>query len=849
MPDQDSLASLTAALSDRYRIERELGAGGMATVYLAHDLRHERKVAVKVLRGDLAASLGPDRFHREIRVAAALQHPHIVPLYDSGAADGRLFYVMPYVEGQSLRQKLMKAGELPVADAVRILRDVADALTEAHRHGVVHRDLKPENVMLSGRHALVTDFGVAKAVSESTGRQTLTTLGVALGTPSYMAPEQATADPNTDHRADIYAFGVLAYELLAGRTPFRGGSPQEVLAAHVTQAAEPVTNVRPADRWQNAEELIPALESAITPSGGLAPTSAVAAAPGGGRSTRRWVAAAAGAVILAVVAFGAWRAVGGREAGAGPVPNRIVVAWFDNQTADPSLDDVGALTADWIIEGLAAQQFGELVSSTEVREFMGGELATSTSRARDLASRTGAGVLVSGAYYKRGDAIEYRAEVLDLSENRLIGSVGPFRGSADATAPLDSLFQGVAVYVGDKLVMNATPGAGGDRARNLAAWRAYATGADVFVRSQAGSVEHMYRAIEHDPGWLRPYGTLWAVHINAGRAAQADSVLAVAALVTRQGEIERAYLDYMKAVLLGNDEGAYRAQLRISERSPREGAYLLALNAARTGRSAEALQAVALRDTTYFSREWSGWNSVHRWALHHLERFEEEFAVAHDIARTRGLTLGTANSQVRALAALGRAREVDSLLASIWTEPRSGTTSPGDLAATAGMEYLAHGRAEQAPAMFQRALDWHLSRPLSEHSANSFMSDLAYAHLGAGQYAEALAIFDSLSQAQPDNIGRLGAVGYTAAAMDNRALAQTVEERLAGIDRPYVNGVQHLWRSRIAGRLGDCNRAVELLRLALRTGVNYNGEAHHWYASLGRASECPALREALEPRG
>ena len=217
---------LTAALADRYRIERELGAGGMATVYLAQDLKHDRKVAVKVLREELSASLGKERFLREIKVAAALQHPHILPLYDSGAADGLLFYVMPYVDGLSLRDKLVKEGELPIGDAVRILRDIADALSEAHRHGVVHRDLKPENVMLRGRHALVMDFGVAKALSDATGRQSLTTVGIALGTPTYMAPEQAVADPHVDHRADLYAFGVVAYELLAGAAALHRGEPR-----------------------------------------------------------------------------------------------------------------------------------------------------------------------------------------------------------------------------------------------------------------------------------------------------------------------------------------------------------------------------------------------------------------------------------------------------------------------------------------------------------------------------------------------------------------------------------------------------------------------------------------------
>ncbi|MCZ6571068.1 MAG: protein kinase, partial [Deltaproteobacteria bacterium] len=324
----DTFDRLKAALAGRYAIEHELGAGGMATVYLAEDLKHHRKVAVKVLRPDLAAALGPERFLREIEIAAGLTHPHIVPLYDSGEADGFLFYVLPYIEGESLRAKLTREGELPITDAVRILRDVVDALASAHKHGVVHRDIKPDNVLLLENHALVTDFGVAKAVSEATGRQQLTTAGVALGTPAYMAPEQAVADPHIDHRADIYAVGALAYELLTGRPPFTGTTPQMVLSAHVTEAPEPVTKDRqavppalaqlvmkclekkPADRWQSAEDLLTNLEALATPSGGVTPTDTrpISAALRPLTRSRRG-AMIGGAALLAALAIG-WFALG-----------------------------------------------------------------------------------------------------------------------------------------------------------------------------------------------------------------------------------------------------------------------------------------------------------------------------------------------------------------------------------------------------------------------------------------------------------------------------------------------------------------------------------------------------------
>ena len=295
----------------------------MATVYLAHDIKHEREVAIKVLREDLSASLGAGRFLREIKIAAQLQHPHILSLLDSGEADGLLFFVMPYVKGQSLRERLARDGELPVHEAVRLLIEVVDALAEAHAHGVVHRDIKPDNVMLSGRHALVTDFGVAKAISEATGRSTITTLGIAVGTPTYMSPEQAAADPHVDHRSDIYAVGVMAYEMLSGRPPFVGGTPQQVLAAHVTEAPDPVSKrrpalpaaldavvmrclaKRPADRFQTAAELHAALEQLATPSGGLTPmaTRPVSALQAS-RAWSRWALGVAG--VLGAAAFALW---------------------------------------------------------------------------------------------------------------------------------------------------------------------------------------------------------------------------------------------------------------------------------------------------------------------------------------------------------------------------------------------------------------------------------------------------------------------------------------------------------------------------------------------------------------
>jgi serine/threonine-protein kinase len=247
------LPQLQAALADRYRIERVLGAGGMATVYLAEDLKHQRKVAVKVLRPELAHALGPERFLREIATTANLHHPHILPLYDSGEARdpgdpmGRpyLYYVMPLVEGESLRQRLTREKQLPLDDALRIAREVADALSYAHGHGVIHRDIKPENILLESGHALVADFGVARAVS-SAGADRLTETGLAVGTPAYMSPEQAAGQRDLDGRSDLYALGCVLYEMLAGQPPFTGPTVASIVHQHLTATPPPITQVRPA---------------------------------------------------------------------------------------------------------------------------------------------------------------------------------------------------------------------------------------------------------------------------------------------------------------------------------------------------------------------------------------------------------------------------------------------------------------------------------------------------------------------------------------------------------------------------------------------------------------------------
>ena len=315
-------ARLQAALGDAYTVERELAGGGMSRVFIAQERELGRSVVVKVLPPELAVGVNVDRFRREIQLAATLQHPHIVPLLRTGHADDLVWYTMPLVEGESLRSKIAREGELPVGEVVHVLRDVASALAYAHARGVVHRDIKPDNVLLTDRYGVVTDFGVAKALDQATDAVGLTSVGVALGTPTYMAPEQAAADPHTDHRADIYALGVIGYEMLAGLPPFTGASSQTVLAAHMTASPVAITQHRtavppelaraimrclekkPADRWQSAAELVQQLDTMATPGGGVTWATATPAVtevrelPSSARKIRLVLAAVAVLIVV-----------------------------------------------------------------------------------------------------------------------------------------------------------------------------------------------------------------------------------------------------------------------------------------------------------------------------------------------------------------------------------------------------------------------------------------------------------------------------------------------------------------------------------------------------------------------
>ena len=474
---------LRTALTDRYAVDREVGRGGMATVYLARDLKHARQVALKVLHPELAATLGPDRFLREIQIAAGLQHPHILPLYDSGQADGLLYYVMPFVEGQSLRDRLRTTAQLPVEEAVRIARDVAAALDYAHRHGVVHRDIKPENVMLHEGEAIVTDFGIAKAVSAA-GAEALTQTGMAVGTPAYMSPEQAVGEGEPDGRSDVYSLGCTLFEMLTGSLPFTGSTAQALITKRFT---EPVPSVRATRAEVTAE-----LEEVVT------------------RSLAREPAERFDSASQLVRALSAPRVATPSTASAFAIPaaaqkTSIAVLPFADMSPQKDQDYFCEGIAEEIINALSKIEALRVISRSSAFAFKGQHLDI-----RRVGEQLGVGTVLEGSIRKAGNRLRISAQLVSVAGGHHLWSERYDRELEDVFAIQDEIgasivkaLRGVVLSEKEKQAIERAPAA------DIKAYDFYLRGRQYFHQWRKKGVEHARRMFEHameiDPNYARAY--------------------------------------------------------------------------------------------------------------------------------------------------------------------------------------------------------------------------------------------------------------------------------------------------------------------------------------------------------
>ena len=507
------IAAIAAALADRYAVERELGAGGMATVYLARDLRHARPVAVKVLRPELTAALGRERFVREVTTTANLRHPHILPLFDSGEAGDYLYYVMPFIDGESLRARLAREKQLPLDDALRIAREVADALDYAHGHGVVHRDVKPENILLENGHAVVADFGIARAVTAA-GSESLTSTGFGIGTPLYMSPEQAAGEKSVDGRSDQYALATVLYEMLAGEPPFTGATAQVILARriagdvpllsavrrsvppHVERAIGRALSLAPADRFASASAFAEAL-------GAPGPVAESGRAPR--RPSRAWIAVAA--ALAAVLAAGMllWSR---RPAGEALDPELVAVFPFRVSGTDTTY---GARLREGMVDFLELKLAGAggmrivpprtVIAAWRQAAGPGGDDLTQEEAAR-VARRLGAGAMVLGTIVGTPGRLILDGSLLDVD--------GGLRAKASVEGSPDSLHSLI-----DNFAAQLAARAAGERPERLASL----TSASLPALYAYLAGRSAYRAGQYD-----------TARVRYGRALELDSTFALAAL-------------------------------------------------------------------------------------------------------------------------------------------------------------------------------------------------------------------------------------------------------------------------------------------------------------------------------
>jgi serine/threonine-protein kinase len=517
----DSLERLREGLAGKYRIDRELGRGGMATVYLAIDEQRDRSVALKVLHPDLAATLGSERFEREVKLASKLQHPHILSVYDSGDAGGQLWYTMPFVQGESLRDRMSREGQLPIRDAMRIARESALALDYAHRNGVVHRDIKPENILLSDGQAIVADFGIARAVSDEHG---LTQTGMAVGTPGYMSPEQATGERTLDARTDIYALGCVLYEMIAGEQPITGPNAQAIIARKMTETPRSLTTVRntvppalsqlvdamvarsAADRPESAKAVASTLEE-ITASGASGATGAVTAARPAVGSRAMWIGIAA-VLVLGGGAF-AWRTM--RSAPDGGY--RIAVLPFENE---------GSADQDYFAEGMTDEVRSRLSSVPGLQitaRASTRQYKKTTKKPEDIGRELSVDYLLTGTVrWSKGngpDRVRVTPELVQVSNNRSKWSVAFDTVMSDVFAVQSAIASHVAQNLNVALAPPTQQRLASRPTENLEAYDEFLKGEQITANVGSGDskvlnvgIPHYERAVQLDSNFLQAWSQL-----------------------------------------------------------------------------------------------------------------------------------------------------------------------------------------------------------------------------------------------------------------------------------------------------------------------------------------------------
>ena len=879
----DVLETLRASLAPRYDVEREIGAGGMARVFLAVEQHPRRRVAIKVLDPEISTRLMRERFIREVDLSSNLSHPHIVPIFSAGEVDGLFYYVMPYVEGESLRHRLQRERRLPLEAALQIACDAADALAFAHVQGIIHRDIKPENILLSSNHAIVADFGIARAISAA-GSLTLTQAGQPVGSPGYMSPEQAMALGDLDARTDIYSLGCVLFEVLAGEPPAPSMTERRVhnwtalqtapamqrpgpdVARAVKHAISRALAPFPDDRFPTATEFAAALGAPAHRTS--VPTRGIFAGSRGRRTALvlggAFVLLGAGAAVLLL-----------RQRAPYLNDRRVVVAVIENHTGDRSLDNVGHMAADWVTQGLAQTGLVEVVPSVSVMSssLVSGEHGPGHLDAagiKRLARETGAGTVVSGAYYRQADSIRFQVQISAAKDGTVLRALDPVAGPiAQPLGAVDALRQRVmaalATLFDSRLSRWATVAS---QPPNFQAYQEFIAGLDRFVQfDMRGAIAHFERAAAVDTTFRLPLIFAANAHMNLGEFAAAESTgHALERHVERFAPLDRSYLAWVLATCRGDGPEALRAARAMANLAPgSEALYLLAEDAMALNRPHEAVDALeALGPDRGFTRGWWVYWYDLTTALHLLGDHRRELQQALEGVRRFPDNPQILTTEVRALAALGRVAEMRRrIAASVNFSPARGW-APADVLLLAAVELRAHGHAPEADTTLAEARDWLAARPPAEAASAAHQLRVALVAYTAGRLADAQRGFEGLAADRSpgrsdslaavavmgdgwDQMDYLGYLGAVAARQGNRDQALRVDQTLARVKRPYLFGRPTVWRARIQALLGERDAAVALLRDAFARGYPH---AHGLHVDLAFESlrDYGPFRELLTPK-
>ena len=772
MPDLRQ--QLESTLGATYALERELGAGGMSRVFLAEERSLGRQVVIKVLPPEMGGALSAERFRREIQLAARLQHPLVVPLLSAGEAGELLYYTMPYIKGESLRARLAREGELPVNDAVKLLRDVLEALAAAHAHGIVHRDIKPDNILISAGHALVTDFGVAKAVSAAvTMPGSVTATSVVVGTPLYMAPEQAAGDPSVDHRADLYAFGAVAYEMLTGRAPFGSLPPQRVLAAQVTEAPDVITRhrpslppelaalvmccleKRPADRPQSADDVLRELE-VVTSGAGVAPAGKprpMTRRAGGAPAGRRVGIVAGVALALALVAyFTASLLTGGRVP---RVPGRgQSVGASANVTKSVAVLPFANLSADaeneYFSDGVTEELVTALGKVDGLRVLSALSLKGPARDAPDIGRRLGVETVLSGSVRRAGDRLRISARLTSASDGFQLWAETYEREMKDVFAVQDEIARAIVGALRVRFTANGGAPLVARQTEDLTAYDLYLRGRYFWNRrtddAMSRAVRYFEQAIARDPTYALAYAGLGDAYVIPFGGPSKE-------------RLPKARAAALKALTLDSTLAEAHATLgQVSHNLDWDWA-----TAEREFRSA-----FALKPDYATARHWNGLNLLGLGktdeALAEIRRAQQLDPISPAIASDLGWALICAHRYDEAIEQFEKVLELDP----------SYVRAHGRLAAA----HLHQGDVDEAIAEFRRAIElaggW-LPQPWG-------LPGLGYAYAVSGRRAEALHVLRDLQVATSGRYVRLEALAIVHTGLGNtdealRWLERAVEER------------------------------------------------------------------------